>query len=95
MVKRINPKLSAKYYGPFQIEARIGEVAYKVRLPSTARIHPVFHVSQLKKAISDHWMESELPPKLAMECSDSLELVAILTSREQNTEKGSITKWLV
>ena len=34
-----------------------------------------------------------MPPKLAMECSDSLEPVAILTSWERNTEEGSITKW--
>jgi hypothetical protein len=41
-----------KYYGPFKIISKIGATAYKLQLPPTAEIHPVFHVSQLKKHIS-------------------------------------------
>ncbi|MGI4568735.1 integrase catalytic domain-containing protein, partial [Klebsiella pneumoniae] len=47
-------KLSPRYIGPFSILERVGEVAYKLALPSQlANVHPVFHVSMLRKYIHD------------------------------------------
>ncbi|KAL0331636.1 UNVERIFIED_CONTAM: Transposon Ty3-G Gag-Pol polyprotein [Sesamum angustifolium] len=48
---RRNMKLAPKYYGPFRILAKVGPVAYRLALPPTSGIHPVFHVSLLKKKI--------------------------------------------
>ncbi|GJW68262.1 retrotransposable element Tf2 [Tanacetum coccineum] len=38
-----------EFYGPFEISAKVGQVAYKLKLHAQAQIHNVFHVSQLKK----------------------------------------------
>lgn len=46
---RANHKLAFRYFSPFQILARVGEVAYKLALPENCRVHPVFHMSLLKK----------------------------------------------
>ncbi|XP_074299395.1 uncharacterized protein LOC141630483 [Silene latifolia] len=47
-------KLSQKYIGPYQILDRVGEVAYHLALPPTLdRVHNTFHVSQLRKYVSD------------------------------------------
>ena len=50
----VKGKLSPRYIGPFPIVARVGEVAYSLDLPaSLSGVHPVFHVSQLRKYIPD------------------------------------------
>ena len=47
-------KLAPKYIGPFEILERIDMIAYRLALPpNMSQVHPVFHVSMLKKYILD------------------------------------------
>ncbi|XP_050908916.1 uncharacterized protein LOC127122659 [Lathyrus oleraceus] len=47
-------KLMTCFIGPYQISEKVGDVAYRITLPSSlANLHDVFHVSQLRRYIAD------------------------------------------
>ena len=44
-------KLKPRFYGPYKIIRKVGEVACELELPAERKIHNVFHVFNLKKAV--------------------------------------------
>ena len=50
----VKGKLSPRFIGPFEILERVGDMAYRLALPPRlSEIHNVFHVSMLKKYVSN------------------------------------------
>jgi len=50
---RKNQKLGLRYFGPFLIVNKLSSIAYKLQLPQHTYIHPIFHISLLKKFKGD------------------------------------------
>ena len=56
-------KLKPRFYGPYKVIQKVGEVAYEIELLEEIKIHNVFHVSSLKKTLGQHIAPStEFPP---------------------------------
>jgi hypothetical protein len=64
VARRAHHKLAFRFFGPYRVLARIGHVAYRLELPPSAAVHPVFHVSQLKASAGDQVVSSSLPTDL-------------------------------
>ncbi|KAI2652558.1 Transposon Tf2-9 polyprotein [Labeo rohita] len=58
-LKTDSRKLTARFIGPFKITHRLNPVTFRLLLPKSLRIHPVFHQSQLK-----HVFFSPLSPQV-------------------------------
>jgi len=88
--KGLHKSLIRKYEGPFSIEKRVRNVAYRVQLPPTVKYHLVFHVSMLKpyhKDTEDPDREKsrQAPTKIRMEFDkEAEEIIADRTVREAN-----------
>jgi hypothetical protein len=89
--------LEPKFYGPYHIIKCIGFVDYKLALPSTSKIHLVFHVSCLKKFVSQNSRFQTIVSKLDEEGSLWIEREVFLNNREHNlcgyTIKEMLIKW--
>ena len=85
-------KLSPRYIGTFEVLKRVGEVAYELALPpGLSGVHPVFHMSMLKKYHGDgnyiiRWDSVLLEENLSYE----EEPVAILDREVRNLRSREI-----
>ena len=88
-------KLSPRYFGPFQVLARVGAVAYKLALPSHVHIHNTFHVSVLKKKMGTGVTHTHIPAGVSRQGQLLLEPIAILDRRLVKRGRVAATQVLV
>lgn len=92
-------KLRDKFIGPFPIVAKINPVAYRLELPATMQIHPVFHISLLRPHVTSDTFPDRDPdtrPPPVTELSDQHWMVeSILDMKTTRHKKRKIRKFLV
>ena len=66
-------KLAPRFFGPYEILAKVGPVAYRLALPSGSQIHDVFHVSLLQQDLGH---KPQATPTLPLISGDSTVLPA-------------------
>ncbi|WVZ24469.1 hypothetical protein V8G54_003013 [Vigna mungo] len=81
VVLRKHQKLSLRYFGPFEVITKIGQVAFKLLLPESAKIHPVFHISLLKKFYGNQQQQYLSLPGTTSEFGPLVQPIIILDSR--------------
>ena len=78
---RPSKKLSEKYFGPFEIIAKPGQVSFTLRFPDSMRlVHPIFHVSMLEDApvSSIPNRTNEPPPPVEIDSDLEYEIAEVL-----------------
>jgi len=76
-------KLAPKRHGPFRIKKALSAVSYELELPSTWKIHPVFHANLLTpyKETELHGTNFTRPPPDLIDGEEEFEVEQILGSR--------------
>jgi len=94
---RPSRKLSHRHLGPFVIERKVGNSAYRLHLPlSMKRLHPVFNVVKLTPAPTDPFVGRQIAPPPPPEIVDGEEewvVEEILDSKMVNRKLRYLVKW--
>ena len=87
-------KLAPRYIGPYEVIERIGTAAYRLDLPiKLSRIHNAFHVSMLRKYVSDSsYILLTVPIELKENLSYAEEPIEILDRKDQILRSRVIPK---
>jgi hypothetical protein len=88
-------KLLPKRYGPFKVLERIGQVAYRLKLPSTMKVHDVFHIDLLTpyRETTSYGTNYVRPPPVTEGDEEEYEVESIRDARRQG--RGCKLQYLV
>lgn len=90
--------LQARYFGPFTLLKQRSPVSFQVELPSTMRIHDVFHVDRFKpyRSSPEYLGRRSLPPPEPdiVEGVEEYEVEAILDHKLRRRKMNFLVKWV-
>jgi hypothetical protein len=91
-IKTLRPqkKLDWKFLGPFKVLQVVSPYAYRLELPTSMKIHPVFHVNLLRPAANDPppGQRHEPPPPIQVDGVEEWEVQDIVDSRWDRRGRG-------
>ena len=93
---RPSNKLDYKQIGPYTILEKVGTRAYKLDLPATVRLHPVFHISLLEPTASTEPIpgyQQPAPPPVIINEQQEWEVEKIVDSRQYRGQIQYRVKW--
>lgn len=88
-------KLDYRRLGPFSVSEQINPVAYRLHLPESMKIHPVFHVSLLEpyKTVDIQGRRQMPPPPIEVDNNEEFEVEEILDSRRCRNKLEYLVHW--
>lgn len=81
-------KLSPRFYGPYRILQRVRQLAYKLDLSSKTRMHPIFHILNLKKRLGSNLTIVPTLPPISNLGDIQPELERVLVKRIKKVSNG-------
>ena len=93
---RPSSKLDVRRLGPFSIIEPIGASAFRLQLPSSMQIHPVFHVSLLELHVENTFpgRAVDIPLPIQVDGFPEFEVHSILDSRFRRRKLEYLVDWI-
>ena len=93
---RPSSKLDVRRLGPFSIIEPIGASAFRLQLPSSMQIHPVFHVSLLELHVENTFpgRAVDIPLPIQVDGFPEFEVHSILDSRFRRRKLEYLVNWI-
>ncbi|KAL5527037.1 hypothetical protein ACEPAG_5828 [Sanghuangporus baumii] len=97
-LSRLEPtkKLAMKWAGPYKVEKAVGQVSFRLRLPETLPIHPVFHASLLRPYKRKEYPGRPIldePPPIEVEGAAEYEVELIHDTRRHRNKVQYLIQW--
>ena len=91
----INPKFAAKREGPFKVTKVLSSLSYRLEIPKSWKIHPVFHASLLTpyKENDIHRPNYLQPPPDLINREEEYEVEQILKHRGRPKRHQYLVRW--
>ena len=95
---RPTKKMDDKWFGPFEVQEKVGASAYRLKLPRTwKKVHPVFNIIALKPAhepVFDSQRAPPPPPPVLVDNNEEYEVEEIIDSRFHRNKLQFLVKWV-